>query len=124
MNSEFFQFLELCGIEISETSDVATLISEYNNFNKYHSANPKQTFEHNFIKWQNQQRGPYEKPQSIEPQPRTLQPDHVTTPIKLQTLKESTPYIGDFLSYTFVPSPKPQQQQAAVANGISNQNRQ
>jgi hypothetical protein len=112
MNSEFFQFLELCEVKINETSDVATLILEYNNFNKYNTANPSQTFERNFIKWQLQQRGPYEITKSkTDPLLKNLQVDYTTTPIKLQTVKDAAPYVGEFLLYTFTPSPRPQQQQ-------------
>jgi hypothetical protein len=91
---------------------VATLISEYNNFSKYNTANPSQTFERNFIKWQLQQRGPYETTKSkTEPLLKNLQVDYTTTTIKLQTIKDAAPYVGEFLSYTFTPSPRPQQQQ-------------
>jgi hypothetical protein len=83
---------------------VATLISEYNNFSKYNTANPSQTFERNFIKWRLQQRGPYETTKSkTEPLLKNLQVDYTTTPIKLQTLKDAAPYVGEFLSYTFTP---------------------
>jgi hypothetical protein len=112
MNSEFFQFLELCEVKINETSDVATLILEYNNFNKYNTANPSQTFERNFIKWRLQQCGPYEITKSkTEPLLKNLQVEYTTTPIKLQTIKDAAPYVGEFLSYTFTPSPRQQQQQ-------------
>ena len=124
-NSDFFKFLDLCGIVICENTNIAAVIEDFNNFNKYRMVNVDNSFEHNFIKWQINRRGPHPVPK-LNPQPKILQPDHTTTPVKLQALKDTTADIGDFFSYTFTSSPQPQVQlpvesptKAAVDNLVS-----
>jgi hypothetical protein len=105
-NTDFFKFLDLCGVIISNDTNLHGLIQDFNEFDKYRSMHIENSFEHNFIKWQFSRQKEYESNNTSQ-QPKTLQTDHTTTPIKLQTLKNTTPDIGDFINYTF----SPQQQQ-------------
>ena len=38
-NSDFFKFLDLCGIVISDNTNTAALIEDFNDFNKYRLLN-------------------------------------------------------------------------------------
>jgi hypothetical protein len=51
-NTEFFKFLDLCGVIINNDTNLPGLIQDFNEFDNYRSTHIENSFEHNFIKWQ------------------------------------------------------------------------
>ena len=100
INSEFFQFLDLCNISINENTDMVRWIAEFNKFNKYRENNPNSSIEYQFIKWKSQSNDWYNSPQQTqEPPSKKLSIENITKPSLLQSLPENN--IGEFTTFSF-----------------------
>ncbi|CAB4011576.1 Hypothetical predicted protein [Paramuricea clavata] len=97
-NSEFFQFLSLCGTKIDENLNTIAWINKFNKFNSYCQQLPKAELAYHFIKWQQHQSGGYSLPQQIneEPPEKKLIVENITQP---KSLPENN--IGTFTTFSF-----------------------
>ena len=91
INSECFQFLDLCNILNNKNTDMVRWIAEFNKFNSYRENIPDSSIEYQFIKWKSQSNdwSNNSPQQTQEPPSKKLAIENITKPILLQSLYQT-----------------------------------